>query len=345
MLTRGYFIGQIIDELTAISHQVEARAGLQLLDLNIFLENFYRDVLNIVYDLKLDNLNDERSNNPGLDLGDEANGVAYQITSNKLTAKVNETLEAVCKDKSQIEKYPTIFVFIVRPKQGKYTINKKFDNQINFKSENVVDVNDLLKDVLALQIEPLKALYDLVVREVARVKIELEIPDRNGKFNTNIDKFIEAIPKEQFEGVATYLSYVKSVSKSRITKDLTEEDVEQDFKDFIKRLKKLPRITRQVYSFLLSRGEWNNYQRYMNADVFDRICSFPDKQGEMRILSEYGFVIHRPIEEYGEQPIFQIETVRDSLSENFTAHLLRFIKKNSIGLDKVVVSLNFSDFK
>lgn len=345
MLTRGYFIGQIIDELTSISHQVEARAGLQLLDLNIYLENFFRDVLNIVYGLTLKSLNDERSNNPGLDLGDEANGVAYQITSNKLTAKVNETLEAVCKDKSQAAKYPTIFVFIVRPKQGSYTLNKKFADQLDFSSEQIVDINDLLKDVLALAIEPLKELYDLVIKEVARVKIELEIPDRNGKFNTNIDKFIEAIPKERFEGAATYLKYIQSVSRSRTTLDLTEEDVEADFKDFIKRLKKLPRITRQVYSFLLDRGEWNSTQRYMNTDVFDRICSFPDKHGEIRILGEYGFLIHRPIEEFGDQPIFQIETVKDGFSPNFTFDILRFIKKKSISLDKVVVSLDFSDFK
>lgn len=34
MITRGHYIGQIIDELTAVSHQVESRAGLQLYDLN-----------------------------------------------------------------------------------------------------------------------------------------------------------------------------------------------------------------------------------------------------------------------------------------------------------------------
>lgn len=28
MITRGYFIGQIIDELTAVSQQVKSRAGL-----------------------------------------------------------------------------------------------------------------------------------------------------------------------------------------------------------------------------------------------------------------------------------------------------------------------------
>ena len=44
----------------------ESRSGLQLFDLNRYLEDFFKDILNIVYDYKLINLNEERSNNPGL---------------------------------------------------------------------------------------------------------------------------------------------------------------------------------------------------------------------------------------------------------------------------------------
>lgn len=43
MMTRGYFIGQVIDELTAVSQQVKSRAGLQLFDLNRYLEDFFKD--------------------------------------------------------------------------------------------------------------------------------------------------------------------------------------------------------------------------------------------------------------------------------------------------------------
>lgn len=43
MITRGYFIGQVIDELTAVSQQVKSRAGLQLFDLNRYLEDFFKD--------------------------------------------------------------------------------------------------------------------------------------------------------------------------------------------------------------------------------------------------------------------------------------------------------------
>ena len=78
-----------------------------LYDLNRYLEDFFKDILNIVYGYKLVNLNEERSNNPGLDLGDEAVKVAFQVTSTKSSDKVNTTLE---KAAAQLDKFPNIYI-------------------------------------------------------------------------------------------------------------------------------------------------------------------------------------------------------------------------------------------
>lgn len=162
MITRGYFIGQIIDELTAVSHQVQARTGLHLFDLNTYLENFFRDILNIVFDCNLINLNEQRSNNPGLDLGDEARGIAYQITSTKTSAKVNDTLEAVCGNPEQMKKIPKIYVLILQEKQSSYSLKSEFADPLGFVKTNIKDIDDLLKKVLSLPIERLQKLFDLV---------------------------------------------------------------------------------------------------------------------------------------------------------------------------------------
>lgn len=270
MITRGYFIGQIIDELTAVSHQVKSRAGLQLYDLNRYLEDFFKDILNIVLDLKLINLNDERSNNPGLDLGDEGQGIAFQITSTKTSKKVEETLE---KSAHQQDKFPKIYVLILLGKQTSYTLNPVLVEPFNFTAEeHIWDVDDVLKKIMSLPIERLQSLYDLVSKEVARVKIELEIPDKNGKYQTNIDSYIEQIPREQFNGIAAYYELLNEEEEY----DISQEDVTKDFKKLIKSLKKLPRISRQFYVFLLNRGEWDGTSRFINADYLDRICCFPD---------------------------------------------------------------------
>lgn len=344
MITRGYFIGQIIDELTAVSQQVKSRSGLQLFDLNRYLEDFFKDILNIVYGYKLINLNEERSNNPGLDLGDEVAKVAFQVTSTKSSSKVNETLK---KAANQVGKFPKIFVLVLQDKQGSYTLDTALTKPFGFiAEEHILDVGDVLKKVLSLQIEQLQRLHDLVSKEVARVKIELEVPDKHGKFQTNIDSFIEQIPRERFEGINNYYGHlVSEAAKEKATYDVIQEDVEKDFKKFIKKLKGLPRISRQFYAFLLDRGEWNETNKFINADYLDRICKFPDMQGELRLLATADLCWWEEPDEHGQSATWRISTVRMSKSYEFTWEFMDFLKQKGIALEKVVVSLDFSDFR
>ena len=345
MITRGYFIGQIIDELTAVSQQVKSRSGLQLFDLNRYLEDFFKDILNIVYGYKLINLNEERSNNPGLDLGDEAARVGFQITSTKSSDKINKTLE---KAVGQIGKYPKIYVLILQDKQGSYSgLNSTLALPFSFTAEeHILDTGDVLKKVLSLPIDRLQDLHDLVSKEVARVKIELEVPDKSGKYQTNIDSYIEQIPGERFEGISTYYQWLTSESKKQSSSyDVSEEDVGKDFKKFIKTLKKLPRISRQFYAFLLQRGEWKDTSRFINADYLQRVCSFPDMDGELRLLATADLCCWLEPDEHGESANWRISTVSRAKSYEFSWEFLDYVKQKKLSLEKIVVSLDFSDFK
>lgn len=59
MSSRGFFIGQVIDDLDAIASQVRARCKLGQNDLNRVLEDFFKELLNLTYGLNLHNLNAE----------------------------------------------------------------------------------------------------------------------------------------------------------------------------------------------------------------------------------------------------------------------------------------------
>lgn len=83
MITRGYFIGEIVDALSDIKGQISTPNRLGLTDLNSYLEDFFKVILNHLWTLSLENLNAERSNFPGLDLADKANGWAFQVTSRR----------------------------------------------------------------------------------------------------------------------------------------------------------------------------------------------------------------------------------------------------------------------
>ena len=341
MITRGHYIGQIIDELTAVSHQVESRAGLQLYDLNRYLEDFFKEVLNIVYDFKLINLNEERSNNPGLDLGDEAAKVAFQITSTKTSDKINKTLE---KAAPQVGKFPMIYVLILVDKQGSYsgmktTLAEPF--KFNAK-EHILDIGDVLKKVLSLPIDRLQRLHDLVSKEVARVKIELEVPDKTGKYQTNIDAFIEQIPREYYDGVSAYHKHLKEQNPDT---EVTEQAVGKDFKKFIRGLKSLPRISRQFYAFLLDRADVDGTGFTISVDKLKRICSYPDMDGELRLLMEQSFCWLNEADDWDKSATWGIGTVPRANSDELTWEFMDFLKQKKISLEKVVVSLDFSDFK
>ena len=101
MLTRGYIIGKLVDDLAGLKSKVETRNKLGLFDLTKFSEDFFKELINIIYDLNLVNLNRERNNNPGLDLGDKVKKRAFQITSTKKSQKIKQTLEAITHSSEQ----------------------------------------------------------------------------------------------------------------------------------------------------------------------------------------------------------------------------------------------------
>ena len=102
-MTRGILIGEIIDKLSNLNNQVNFRCSMKLFDLNKVCEDFFCKLLNEIYGYSLTNLNAERSNQPGIDLGDEGRSIAFQITSQSDSSKVNDTLEKISDE--QFAKY------------------------------------------------------------------------------------------------------------------------------------------------------------------------------------------------------------------------------------------------
>ena len=338
MITRGYYIGQIIDELSSITEKVRNRAKLGLTDIHIYLEDFYRDVLNITLGLRLKNLNQERKNSPGLDLGDEVEGIAFQVTGEKSSKKINKTLE---KAKDQADVFKKIKILTLQKKQGSYTIEENLAKPFDFSEEDIWDVSNVLNQVMYLEIDKLQSLSELISKELARVTIELEIPDKDGKYQTNIDKYVENIPKARFSGISGYFDFHSSKSEPF---DLTEKETEHDFKLLIGTLKKLPRITRQFYAMIYSRGSWKDTEKYINEDYLKRICSFPDMDGELRLLGEAGLCWWSEPDDYGRSATIQVRFPAKAKSYYFAFEFNEFIEAHNLNLENALVTLDFSRF-
>jgi len=262
VITRGHFIGEIVDELSSVANQIAARGKLGLLDLNVFSENFFRDVFNALYDWKLENLNQSRSNEPGLDLGDKTSRVAIQVTSRSDAAKVNGTLKKITA--TQATAYDKIFVFVAGQKQGSYTLDAALCNQYAFEEENILDVKDLCRKAMDLPIDKLHALHRLIRMNVVKVLIELELPDpETGKFPTSgFDKW-EVKPEPKVGDAKKFAKW----HSDEIDVPLTPKEIKALQKDLVElgqRLRRLPRVTREFLVMLFERRSPNDSKRFVD---------------------------------------------------------------------------------
>ena len=74
-MNRSRLFDYIEEHLVVLSHRVETRGKLNILDLHLHSENFYRDFLNLLYDWDLENLNKVNQNVEAIDLIDNTNNI------------------------------------------------------------------------------------------------------------------------------------------------------------------------------------------------------------------------------------------------------------------------------
>jgi len=92
-MERKVYIEQIISVLALLSRKVEISASLNLTDLNIHAEDFYKDLFNLAFGYELKNINTIDPNAAAIDLGDVKNKIAIQITSTLTLEKTRKTVE------------------------------------------------------------------------------------------------------------------------------------------------------------------------------------------------------------------------------------------------------------
>lgn len=71
MIKKKDIYDKIVHELSVYANDIEAKAENNLLDDNVFSEDFIKDLLNICMGWNLINLNTDKNRFPGIDLGDK----------------------------------------------------------------------------------------------------------------------------------------------------------------------------------------------------------------------------------------------------------------------------------
>lgn len=153
----------ITEELGRIVNTCELQGILKLFDNHVQAQHFFCRLLNSIYGLKLQEMDQMQANYPAIDLGDTTNRVAYQITTEKGGDKVQHTLDKFIKHGLGAD-YDTLKILIVGTRQATYKTVKVPDTMQFDCDGDILGVPDLVKH--------LNTLSSLKLEDVARVMRE-----------------------------------------------------------------------------------------------------------------------------------------------------------------------------
>jgi hypothetical protein len=100
-MNRSKYFNYIESELSILATRINVRGGLNILDLNIYAENFYLHFFNLLFGWNLININSTQQNAAGIDLVDITNNIIIQVSATATKQKIESAL-----NKNDIFNYP-----------------------------------------------------------------------------------------------------------------------------------------------------------------------------------------------------------------------------------------------
>ncbi len=242
MRNRESIIKNIISHFAVLKEEVKLRSKVNLQDINVHGEQFYKILLNDIFGYELQNMNIVEQNAAVIDLGDKTNKIAIQVTSNNTKDKIRETVAAFNK-KKLYKQYDELKIFIIKDKIKRDDIIE-YDEFSFDMNDDVIDVDFILKKIL--DIDDLKRLE----------KIEKWLSDE--LVQKHYDARIGSKPNE----VKTFIALIDFISDEDNHKKFEIEDepdpelkIENRFKEYASFLKGLYAELYIDYKFALNIAE------------------------------------------------------------------------------------------
>lgn len=153
-------IENITEKLGWLKNYIELNTQLNLNDINVVSEDFFCNIMNMVYGYNLINLNKTAMNYPGIDLGDTNQKISIQVTSDRTRSKVEKTLETF-KQNNYIQQFNRL-IFLILGTKTKFS--KPFDSgKLSFDpAKDVIDIGQLVSDINNLQDSQIKEISDYI---------------------------------------------------------------------------------------------------------------------------------------------------------------------------------------
>lgn len=217
---------KVLGLLAVWIERIRANNAILLFDINKIAESFCLKLLNLVYGLELKDLNQEKANFPGLDLGDKENSkVAYQITSRTDTAKVISTLRTVVKKKYEQSFTGGIrFLILSHGEKIKFPKIKPETILSTFKADSdIIYIDEVYNEI--------KRIFDsddilfLKIKKLVESDISVDDLSSNAEANTGLTALVEELNRKIEQLQQEHKVDFKLNNQSSFTKDLSLPNV------------------------------------------------------------------------------------------------------------------------
>ncbi|OLP58936.1 hypothetical protein BJF93_23230 [Xaviernesmea oryzae] len=187
---------QLRDVVSRIIVQVELATAQGRTDVNLALEDAFIPILKSVFNLPhLINLNRKQKNYPGIDLGDDHDRVAFQVTSTTGLEKVKFTVGQFIS-RSYYNTFDELYVLMLGRKQSSYSqnaVNALLTENFSFNcAKHIIDLGDILGMVTGLRLaaqERVLAEFRHILGEVdAFISIRSETVEAPTAITTNLQE-------------------------------------------------------------------------------------------------------------------------------------------------------------
>lgn len=223
MIKKKDIYDKIVHELSIYVDDIEIKAKNNLLDNNVFSEDFIKDLLNTCMGWNLINLNTEINSFPGIDLGDKERHIGVQVTSTKTSKKVLESLNKIVSNNVDKD-YNEIYFFILGRKQNSYFVDFTKYDTLDCSESNIWDVSDIIAWCAHYDSIHMEQVWDVIKREIVvknAVYKVFEISNQLIKTHYASEEYIDEVNKSlgELDKMLPYLDEDTYITCKRVLED------------------------------------------------------------------------------------------------------------------------------
>ncbi len=163
MLKKQKLIDDIRSAFAIFQNYIASGGSLNLTDTSVSAESFVGGLLNLLFRWNLTSTNSHSANYPCVDLIDRARGLAVQVTAEKGSAKLIDTINCLARHSSG-NNIRFLKVFLLVPRQKRYKIEVECSGVAFDWRDDVLDFDDAVKAAnLIDDLSHLQELHEYVV--------------------------------------------------------------------------------------------------------------------------------------------------------------------------------------